>query len=73
MQQGEKAAAMARDPVPRFRSWLLEQQHATEAQLAAMEAQIENDIDAAVEFALTSSNPSLDELRRDVFAEEIPA
>jgi acetoin:2,6-dichlorophenolindophenol oxidoreductase subunit alpha len=73
MAKGEKEAAMARDPVPRFRSWLLEQGHADEAQLAGLEAVIESDIDAAVEFALSSANPELIELRRDVFAMELPA
>ena len=41
MHQGEKDAAMARDPVPRFRTWLIEQGHAAEADLARMEAEIE--------------------------------
>lgn len=70
MQPGEKDAAMARDPVPRFRSWLIEQGHASEADLANMEAAIEKEIDAAVDFALTSPSPSIDELKRDIFAEE---
>lgn len=70
MAKGEKEAAMARDPVPRFRAWLIEQGHASEADLAAMEAAIERDIDAAVEFALSSPNPDLEELNRDVFATE---
>ena len=43
---------MARDPVPRFRAWLIENGHATEAELAAIEAGIEREIDEAVEFAL---------------------
>jgi len=30
---------MARDPVPRYRAWLVAQGHATEAQLAGMEAE----------------------------------
>jgi len=36
-----------------------------------MEAQIEADIDAAIEFALASSFPELDELTRDVYAEGV--
>ena len=46
---------------------------ATEQSLLAMEQQIEADIDEAVEFALGSSFPDVDELRRDVFAQEIAA
>ena len=70
MDKGEKEAAMARDPVPRFRAWLIEHGHASEAELAHIEAAIEKGVDEAVEFALTSPSPSLDELKRDVFAEE---
>jgi TPP-dependent pyruvate/acetoin dehydrogenase alpha subunit len=73
MQKGEKAAAMAKDPVPAFRLWLIEQGHSSEAELAALEASIERQIDAAVEFALSSPTPELAELRRDVFAEEMSA
>jgi TPP-dependent pyruvate/acetoin dehydrogenase alpha subunit len=71
MRQGERDAAMAKDPVPAFRLWLIQQGHSSEAQLAAIESSIEREIDAAVEFALSSPAPELAELRRDVFAEEV--
>ena len=64
MDKGEKEAAMARDPVPRFRAWLIANGHASEAQVASIEAAIEREIDAAVEFALSSPNPDAAELRR---------
>jgi acetoin:2,6-dichlorophenolindophenol oxidoreductase subunit alpha len=70
MQKGEKAAAMARDPVPKYRAWLVERQVADEGTLAAIEARIGADIDAAVEFALGSPGPDLAELQLDVFAVE---
>lgn len=73
MRKGEKDAAMARDPVPAFRAWLIQGGHAGEAELAGLESAIEKELDAAVEFALASPNPDLAELRRDVFAEELPA
>ena len=73
MKKGEKDTAMARDPVPAFRAWLLQNRHADEAELASLEGAIEQEIDAAVEFALTSPTPELAELRRDVFAHEVPA
>jgi acetoin:2,6-dichlorophenolindophenol oxidoreductase subunit alpha len=73
MAKGEKEAAMARDPVPKFRAWLIANSHASEAQLAALEAGIERKIDEAVKFALSSPNPEMVELRRDVFAYEISA
>jgi pyruvate dehydrogenase E1 component alpha subunit len=69
----QKAQAMADDPVPKFRARLLQDRIATEDQLAAIEAGIETLIDAAVAFALASPFPETDELRRDVFAQEIAA
>jgi acetoin:2,6-dichlorophenolindophenol oxidoreductase subunit alpha len=68
MSKGEKEAAMARDPVPRFRTWLLEGGVA-ESELAALEAAIDKEIDEAVAFALESPVPDLSELHTDVLAE----
>jgi acetoin:2,6-dichlorophenolindophenol oxidoreductase subunit alpha len=73
MKKGEKDAWMARDPVPAFRSWLVANGHATDAELAAIEAGIDAELDAAVEFALSSAAPDVAELRRDVFAFEVHA
>jgi pyruvate dehydrogenase E1 component alpha subunit len=73
MDKAEKAAAVAKDPVPAYRAWLVENGHAKEEELAQIEAEIEKEIDEAVEFAISSPYPSLDELRRDIFAEEIAA
>lgn len=69
----EKAAAMAKDPVVSFRKWLIEFGHATARELEQLEAGIEREIDAAVEFALSSPPPDAAELRRDVFATEVVA
>jgi acetoin:2,6-dichlorophenolindophenol oxidoreductase subunit alpha len=68
MDKGEKEAAMARDPVPRFRAWLLEGGVA-EAEIAALEGAIDKEIDEAVTFALESPVPDLAELHTDVLAE----
>ena len=68
-----KAEAMANDPVPRLRAMLIDRDIATEETLAGLEAKIESDIDEAIEHALAAPWPELDELRRDVYAEEIPA
>jgi pyruvate dehydrogenase E1 component alpha subunit len=73
MQKGEKDAAMAKDPVPAFRTWLIQNGHASESELAGIESSIASELDAAVDFALSSANPDLAELRRDVFAEELTA
>jgi TPP-dependent pyruvate/acetoin dehydrogenase alpha subunit len=71
MLKGEKEAALARDPVPAYRKWLIGQGHATEASLAKLEEAINAEISAAVEFALSSPVPDISELRRDVFAQEM--
>ncbi len=73
MKKGEKEAAMAKDPVPAFRQWLIQNGHSSDADLTAIESAIEQELDAAVEFALTSPTPELAELRRDVFAKEVAA
>jgi len=71
MDKARKKAAMANDPVPRFRAQLIATGVATEEALTAMEAEIEAQIDEAVEYALASPFPGVDELKRDVFAEEL--
>jgi Pyruvate/2-oxoglutarate dehydrogenase complex, dehydrogenase (E1) component, eukaryotic type, alpha subunit len=63
----------AKDPVPLFRKFLLDAGHATDADLDAVEAQITAEIDEAVDFALNSPWPELDELNRDIYLEEIEA
>ena len=73
MTQEEKDAAIAIDPLPRFRRRLIDDGIATEADLETMKTAIEDEVQDAIAFALDCDYPSVDELRRDVFAEEIPA
>ncbi|MFC4595775.1 thiamine pyrophosphate-dependent dehydrogenase E1 component subunit alpha [Sphingobium tyrosinilyticum] len=69
MTKEEKAEAMAKDPLPIFRAKLLESSVATEEQLAKIEADIASEIEEAIEFALGSDLPPLEELERDVYAD----
>ena len=69
MDKAEKKAAMEADPHPRYRAQLLAKGIATEAELAAIEAKIEKELDEAVEFALNSPFPGLEELTRDVYGD----
>ena len=69
----QKAAAMAADPVPQLRARLIADRIATEEELAAMEADIEAQIDDALAFALASPWPEPDALRFDVFEQEMAA
>jgi pyruvate dehydrogenase E1 component alpha subunit len=71
MDKEQKKAAIAADPVPAFRARLIADGIATDAELSALEAQIETDLDEAVEFALASDYPELGELKRDIYAEEL--
>jgi pyruvate dehydrogenase E1 component alpha subunit len=68
MPKEERQAAMAADPLPRYRQWLIDNGHASEDDLAAIEHQVNADIDEAVEFALASPVPDESELYTDVFA-----
>lgn len=69
----QKTAAMEADPVPRLRARLIADRIASEEELAAFEADIEGQIDEALEFALASPWPEPDDLRFDVFEREIAA
>lgn len=73
MKDGELAAAMEADPLPRLRASVIERGAATAEEVEALEAGIEAQIDDAVAFAAESPIGSVDELRTDVFAEELAA
>jgi acetoin:2,6-dichlorophenolindophenol oxidoreductase subunit alpha len=73
MNPGELDAAKADDPLPKFRQKLVDEGIATEAQLEEMKTAIEAEVAEAIEFGLASEYPPMEELRRDVFAEEIVA
>lgn len=69
MPPDEKSGWIARDPVPAYRSWLITHQKATASELEAIEAEIEEQISDAVEFALSSAFPGIEELTRDVYGQ----
>jgi pyruvate dehydrogenase E1 component alpha subunit len=62
------AAALAADPYPRFRNWLIEQRHATTARLDEIDATNRRTTEEAVQFALASPLTDIDELSKDVYA-----
>lgn len=71
MADGELAAAKDADPVPKLRKRLVDGGIATEEDLTAMEAGIIAAIEAAVTDAYNAEYADAQELKRDVFAEEI--
>ncbi len=70
-REGEKEAAIERDPVPALRTYLIDKGYATEKQLAQMEERIDGEIIEAMAFAEASADPDVSELKKDVFAEGV--
>ncbi len=68
--KGEYEAAVAADPYPKYRQWLLNEGHATDEQLKSLEAQLKAEVDDAVQFAFDSPLTDPAELKRDVYAGE---
>lgn len=63
----ELEAEMAKDPIVLTRQQVLDSGVATEADLEALESEIQAEFDAAVEFAKSSPDPELDEIYKDVY------
>jgi acetoin:2,6-dichlorophenolindophenol oxidoreductase subunit alpha len=69
----EHLEEMAReDPLPRIRKLMLEYQY-SEAELDAVVTAIDMEIEAAVQFGMDSPFPDINEIRIDVYEEEIAA
>jgi TPP-dependent pyruvate/acetoin dehydrogenase alpha subunit len=66
----EMAQAVAADPLPRLRAWLVAQGHASDAALTDIERSNEEAFERAVRFALDSPFPDPSELAVDVVAAE---
>jgi pyruvate dehydrogenase E1 component alpha subunit len=70
IDKAEMAAAIAADPMPAYRAWLIEHGHASDGQLSTLEKTNADDFEDAVAFGLASPYPDVSELSRDVYAEE---
>ena len=66
----EYQAALADDPYPKFRRWLLDAGHASPDTLSHIDSEVTDEVDAAVKFAFDSPLADLSELTRDVYAAE---
>lgn len=66
----EKDFWLSRDPLKRLAKYLEEQNLATQEELDAIEKQVQEVVNEAVEFAENSPEPDPSELRRYVFAED---
>ena len=72
MPKEHLAEMAAADPLPRLRKLMLDYQF-SEAELDAILADIDAEVEAAATFAADSPFPDASELRKDVFEEEIAA
>ncbi|MGX9787789.1 thiamine pyrophosphate-dependent dehydrogenase E1 component subunit alpha [Mycobacterium sp. MMS18-G62] len=65
----ELAAAVAEDPIPRYRQRLLDEGWATSAELEAIENAARQEVDDAAQWAFEQPLPDLSELETDVYAQ----
>lgn len=68
-KEEEKDWKENRDPIIRFRAWLVKEGIATEAEIEAMNAEIKADAEAAVEYALNAKYPDAKEVDMHVFTD----
>lgn len=66
----EKNAWLMRDPIKRLKRYLIQNTFATVDELDKLEEKIKNEIEDAVDFALSSPEPQLEDLKRYLFAED---
>lgn len=66
----EKRAWIARDPVKRFKNYLLNNVLIDPIRINNIEKEIRIDIENAIEFALNSPEPKIEDLKRYLFAED---
>jgi pyruvate dehydrogenase E1 component alpha subunit len=68
---GEVEEWQKRDPIPSFRKYLLKQEIALEAEIKAIEAEIEKEIEEAVRFAEESPWPTPEALNQHVYTKPL--
>ncbi|MEU2021299.1 thiamine pyrophosphate-dependent dehydrogenase E1 component subunit alpha [Streptomyces sp. NPDC016469] len=73
MDREEYDKALAADPVPALRAALLERGLADEDRMSTWEQQIADEVERAITFAIESPYPGADELRLDVYREQVSA
>lgn len=73
MDKEQKKRAMEADPIPRFRARLIADGIADDSQLTEIEEEADHMVLEAIAYALEGDWPDLDELRKDVYANEVQA
>jgi pyruvate dehydrogenase E1 component alpha subunit len=67
-KQEEHTWKTERDPITNFAKWLIDQNLADKAKLDAIAAELEAEMQKAVDFAIAAPYPSPDEVAEDVYA-----
>ncbi|MCH3915836.1 MAG: thiamine pyrophosphate-dependent dehydrogenase E1 component subunit alpha [Acidaminococcaceae bacterium] len=65
----EQAAWLKKDPVPRFKQYLLDNKIAADKELTAVEQQVKDEIAAAIKFAEESPDPALETVVQDIYSD----
>lgn len=67
--KSEKEAYAARDPIPQFMKWVLDEKILSEQQLAQIDKDVDEVVEEAVQFAEDSPKPEKGQLLENVFAD----
>ncbi len=65
----EQAAWLKKDPIPKFKKYLLDNKIATEQELDALVQQVRKEIAAAIKFAEESPDPALETVAQDIYSD----
>lgn len=68
--QSEVASWLAADPIPAFRDRLLSETRVGEGRLSELDAEVESEIEEAVQFAMDSDEPPTAVALEDVYADQ---
>lgn len=67
--KAEQEAWLKKDPLPRFQTFLKENQFLTQEELDALDRQVTEELEAAVQFAQESPDPTPDSVVQDVYSD----
>ncbi|MBI4329268.1 MAG: pyruvate dehydrogenase (acetyl-transferring) E1 component subunit alpha, partial [Chloroflexi bacterium] len=70
-KKSEEEQWRQRDPILRFRAYLLEHEHVQGKELDSIDEEMEREMDAAVQFADESPEPELHTLFDDIYADQV--
>jgi len=66
----EKDAWLARDPIKRLKNYIISNNIANHAKIDKIHINVKEQIDDAIQFALSSPEPNVQDLKRYLFAED---